>query len=155
MDLETAKSLARELWPPTARGGPGGELEWAIAQTLANQFAEEPLAVYGQPSEAAAWLLFESSIHRGEPQPGDGDGGVFNLRGWPLAGDAWRVELDSHGAMLALGRPGLLTRWSFSFQGEQLLEIEGEVALDKDPEPDQGERFARLLAGSVGWSTLR
>ena len=97
MDLETARTLTGQLWPPASKGGPGGELEWTIAQTLANQFAAEPLATLAQPSEGAAWLLFK---------------------------------------------------------GQPLLEIKGRIVLERDPEPDEDERFARLLAGSVGWSAL-
>jgi len=154
MDLETAKALTRKLWPPASKGGPGGELEWTIAQTLANQFAAEPLATFAQPSEGAAWLLFEASLHRGESRPDERESGEFSLRGWPLTNAAWRVSLDSHSAMLDLGRPGLETSWGFSFEDKPLLEIKGQVALESDPEPNEGERFARLLAGSVGWSAL-
>lgn len=154
MDLETARTLTRQLWPPASEGGPGGELEWTIAQTLANQFAAEPLATLAQPSEGAAWLLFEGSLHQGESRPDEGEGGEFSLRGWPLTSAAWRVSLDSHGATLNLGQPGLETNWGFSFEGQSLLEIKGKIALERDPKPDEDERFARLLASSVGWSAL-
>lgn len=155
MDIETAKTLTRKLWPPASKGCPGGELQWTIAQTLANQFAAEPLATLAQPSGGAAWFLFEASLHRGESRPDERESGEFSLRGWPLTNATWRVSLDSHSAMLDLRRPGLETSWGFSFEGQSLLEIKGKIALERDhPEPDEDERFARLLAGSVGWSAL-
>jgi hypothetical protein len=155
MDLEIAKRLTRELWPPASKGEPGGELAWAIAQTLAQQFSEVPVAAYARSAEGLGWLLFKESLYRAESRPNsEGEGGDFNLRGWALLTPAWRVSLDSHGTMLGLGHPGLVTKWSFSFEDKVLLEVEGTVILRNDPQVDDAERFARLLAKSVGWSAI-
>jgi hypothetical protein len=154
MDLEVAKRLTRKLWVPESSGGRGSELEWAIAQTLAQQFAEEPRATHDDAEEGVAWLLYEGSLYRGESRTACGqESDGFELRAWSLEGADWRVSLESHGARLTSGDSGLVTKWAFTFADQVVVSVQGEVVL-ADGAPDEAERFARLLAGSLGWSAL-
>jgi hypothetical protein len=159
MDLATARSLVPELWPAQSIGSPDRELEWTIATTTAEQFATEPLAVFAEPDSAFGWLLFDSSLFRGESVPNvESGGGSFRIKGWPLESKRWAVALDSYSATFPFGRGvGLETTWEFRFDGEKLLSIDGQIYVirDEPSELDDPEVFARALASRVGWSALQ
>jgi hypothetical protein len=127
------------------------------ANTIAEQFVTDPLAIFAEPESSFGWLLFDGSLFRGESIPNaESGGGSFRVNGWPLESKRWVVSLDSHSATFPSGRGvGLETNWDFGFDGKKLLSIDGKVFIRDDlSELDDPEAFARALASRVGWTAL-
>ena len=172
MNYDVAKAIATELLTQDSASGSAAlsahEAEGAghhVAHALESVPEPEAWIVQTDPERVALILgdqtlfLIGIELDEGEPREGElkeGEPGETTeivprtiVQTLPLD-HSWVVRLETEPGRVLIDGVGHLTKWTFS-RGNESVTVSGQVQVRPEPETGEAEKFARALAGKVGW----
>lgn len=145
METQRAKELTQALMRAT------GDWSSAVDRAAHDLLPDTPhWAINGNQGEGFEILATDKGALYSLVLSGDQNDSSVMVRRLPITGASWQAAVTERIATNADGYWRQQRRWSFLLAGAEELALETDQGLE-DTELHSLERFARTLAGAIGW----